>query len=40
LVTNIRLGWKCVTVVSNTLAYWGKEFITTVKNFTAEGPMI
>jgi hypothetical protein len=35
LPTNIRQGWKCLTV-TNTLAYYTLELITVVKTFTGE----
>ncbi len=30
--TNVRLGWKCLAV-TNSLAYYSKKLITTVKKF-------
>jgi hypothetical protein len=35
LTANIRLGWK-LQAVANTLAYSGKELITTVKRFIVQ----
>jgi hypothetical protein len=35
LPANIRLGWKYLTV-TNTLAYYGTELITTIKSFKVQ----
>jgi hypothetical protein len=36
LTTNSRLGWTCLTL-SNALAYYCKNVITSVKSFMREG---
>ncbi len=37
LPTNIRLGWKCLTV-TNTIAYSGTALIKGVKSFIVQAP--
>ncbi len=36
LLENIRLGWMWLAV-TNTLAYYGTEFVTAMKRFTGHG---